>query len=370
MALPTGSVGQSWGTFAFPITAGSPAVSRSLPTEFVVTYEAPEGLYASCLSTYTLRTREMGQVSSSIADLGDYQRITWRILDTTAPGVIDTVFFTVRGALVIGIGDIEFYYQFEFGVSESLQRRKGLFITSESSPHLSIEPFNFQTNLKLPGDIYLIPSGLSIDPGLRIIEVGATGNQYTGSFWTARLTQSIDELISRVTASNAVYALTGLITDRGYVTPLSGGIAPLVRNWDWDGGLYMADSTSVAIYGTNKNFLIPSGSLIIRDGSEILSGSVNVESGSIYIRGPAVRFDMLGESASAFVQGQPFVHLTQSTSPIVSVESGSPFLPDGTMVLVPDPATSSLLQEMHIRAKGNWYTLVTQSFDVMDGGFY
>jgi len=368
MALPTGSAGQSWGTFAFPITAGSAPVSRSLPTTFTITYEAPKGVYSSCLATFTLLSREIGDATASLgSSTADPQTITWNIFDTTAPGVVDTVFYVVRDTLQIGIGDIEFFYQFELAWPSPGQR-KGSFITSESSPHLSIEPLNFQTDLKLPGDIYLVPRGLGLDPGLRIIDVDVTGSTYTGSFMTARLTESIDTLAARVTESQAIFALSGLITDRGYVTTVSGGVGPLIRNWDWDGGFYMASSASVSVYGTDKDFLLPSGSLIIRDASDILSGSLNVESGSIYIRGPVVRFEILGESGSAFLQGQPFVHLTQSSSPIVNVTTGEPFVADGTMILVPD--SGSLLQEMHIRADGNWYTLVSQSFDILDGGSY
>jgi len=368
MAIPTGPNAQSWGTFAFPISVGAAAVSRSLPTGFVVTYEAPKGVYAGCLADYTLRVKEIGGMQAEIADVGvTAQRVTWTLLDTTAPGVVDTVFYVTRDAIVIGLGDIEFHYQIDYAWPSPGQR-KGLYITSESSPHISIEPLNFKSDLKLPGDIYLLPSGLGLDPGLRLIDVDSAGDTYTGSFMTARVTESISTLAARVTESNAIFALSGLITDRGYATAVSGGIGPLVRNWDWDGGFYMVSSDNVSVYGTDKDFLLPSGSLVVRDGSELLSGSLNVESGSIYIGGPVVRFEILGESSSAFLQGQAFVHLTQSSAPIVNIGTGEPFLADGTMVLVPD--SGSLLQEMHIRADGNWYTLVSQSFDVIDGGIY
>jgi len=368
MAIPTGSNAQSWGTFAFPVDAGSAPVSRSLPTALVVTYDAPKGLYATCLSNDSLRVREIGEMVAEVTTVtAAVQRVTWQLLDTTAPGVVDTVFYAPREGMLIGLGDIEFYYQFDYSWPSPGQR-KGLYITSESSSHLSIEPLNFKSDLKLPGDIYLLPNNLGIDPGLRLIDVDVTGSAYTGSFMTARISESIETLVSRVTESNAIFALSGLITDRGYATAVTGGVGPLVRNWDWDGGFYMVSSDDVSVYGTDKDFLLPSGSLVVRDASDIFSGSLNVESGSIYIRGPVVRFEVLGESSSAYLQGQAFVHLTQSSAPIVNVGTGEPFLADGTMVLVPD--SGSTLQEMHVRADGNWYTLVSQSFDVIDAGTY
>ena len=389
MALPTGSSGQSWKTFAPPPSIGAAAISRPLPIEHKVLYEAPIGFYIACLGTFVGNTVAFGSSSFTIKRLGapDIQQVSWSMFSTTALGIFDSIFFLPSDQLFFGFGDGNFHFGFGLGSPDPNQAsgsRSGLFITSMSalpeetfaeSPHLSLEPLNFESDLKIEGDIYIVPAGISVAPGMKIVDVGSFGQKYTGSFLRTRVTESTDQLIARFTSSDAptgiFLSLKGLIAQE-LVTVLSGGIGPLIRNDSWGGGMFMPTFSQVAVFGDSKIFSVPSGSFITRDDLNILSGSLNVTSGSIYIRGNFARLEIIGQSASAFfTKGfypQPWGRLTESKVSVVNLETGDPALFDGTFLLVPSASTADLL-ELHARVSGTWFPIVPP-IDLIDGGTY
>lgn len=391
MSLPTGSSGQSWGISASLITSGAgevQAISRDLPVDHIVLYEAPTGLYSACIATFdgvvrAMTTSSFAVVIATDVSANDIQQVSWSLGSTTAPGIFDTVLFALRDQLFFGLDLGTFHFAFGMGSPArgvATGSRKGLLITSLSaqpnettaeSPHMSLEPANFESSLKFQGDLYFVTGASSIKPGMRVIDAGGLGQLYTGSFWTARVSESIIELINRYTSSDAPtasLALNNLVLNEGIITINSGGIAPLIRNSDWGGGFFMPASSRVAVYGDSKDFLVPSGNFTALVDADILSGTLNVFSGSIYLRGPVVLLEISGISASAFINNQPWSAVTVSNVRIDKV-TGDPGLPDGVLYLTPSASTANL-DEAFIRASGSWIPLVTQSFDIVDGGGY
>lgn len=386
MALPTGSSGQSWKTFAPPPSIGAAAISRPLPIEHKVLYEAPIGFYIACLGTFVGNTVAFGSSSFTIKRLGtpDIQQVSWSLSTTVAPGVFDSIFFVLTNQLVFGL-DGDFHFAFTEGYSDPRQvsgTRKGLLITSLSaqpsesvaeSPHMSLDPSSFQSDIKIQGDLYYVLAGVPVKAGLKIIDVGAFGQLYTGSFLSVRPTESLNQLINRFTSSDVPtgswLGLNAVITNEGFITvntPSQSG--SLIRNATWGAGFFMSDSGTIAVFGDNKDFLIPSGNITSLNGLEILSGSLNVFSGSILIQGDGVRLEISGLSASAHIIGQLWSSVTVSNVPIDKVV-GSPGLPDGVLYLTPSASTSEL-EEAHIRVSGTWVPIISQSFDIIDGGFF
>ncbi len=390
MALPTGSSGQSWKTFAPPPSIGAGAISLPLPIEHKILYEAPIGFYITCFGTFTGNTVTFGLSSFGIARKGtpDIQQVSWSLSTTTAPGVFDSIFFVLTDQFTFVLGDGNFHFGFGLGNPDPNQAsgsRRGLYITSMSalpeetvaeSPHLSLEPLNFESDLKVEGDIYIVPAGISVAPGMRIVDIGSFGQKYTGSFLRARTTESTAQIVARFTSSDAptgtYLGLKDLVVQE-LVTVLSGGIGPLIRNDDWGGGMFMPTFSQVAVFGGSKIFSVPSGNFVTRDNLDILSGSLNVTSGNIYIQGNFARLEIIGTSASAFfTKGyypQPWGRLTESNVTVVSVEAGTPALFDGTFLLIPSASTAELL-ELHTRVSGSWFPIITSSFALIDGGTY
>lgn len=392
MALPTGSDGQSWKTFAPAPAVDAAAIERSLPTAAVITYIAPLGLYAECLdSGFVGLPQPIGTGSFTLVQdtSPDIQTLTWNLFTTTAPGVFDSILFAV--VIVTGLqfafslNDGDFHFAFIEGYSDPLGlsgSRKGLLIESLSaqpnetvaeSPHMSLEPGDFQSSLQLAGDMWFASGVLPVKPGLKMVDSAVSGVLYTGSFLTARATESLAELVTRfgtIDAPTQSYlGLNVVVVDEGFVTVNSGGIGPLVRNDIWGGGFFMPDSTSVALYGAGKDFLVPSGNFSALTDLEIISGSLNVFSGSILIQGNSSRLEISGTSASFFLNNQPVASVTVSNVRVDQI-TNLPALPDGIIYLTPSASTSNL-DEAFFRASGTWAKLVSQSFDdVLDGGFF
>lgn len=389
MAIPTGSDGQSWRTFAPAPTVGAGVIERNLPISASVYYEAPLGLFADCLtfdfigSVFVFGTSSFTLAQSQTPDI---QQLSWSLSTTTAPGIFDSIFFVIGDQqLRFSINDGNFHFAFIQGYGDPLEAsgsRRGLLITSLSaqpsesvaeSPHMSFEPADFESALKLPGDIWFASGVLSVRPGLKMIDSSAPGTLYTGSFLTARATESAAELVTRFGTTDApsgtFLGLKAVVVDEGLITVNSGGLGPLIRNEVWGGGFFMSDSNSVAVFGVNKEFLIPSGNITSLKGLQTTSGSLNVFSGSILISGDGVRLEISGQSSSMFINGQPVAAVTVSNVPVDKI-TGAPGLRDGTIYLTPSASTSNL-EEAFIRTSGTWVTLVTQSFeDVFDGGTF
>ncbi|KKN02870.1 hypothetical protein LCGC14_1113410 [marine sediment metagenome] len=387
MALPTGSSGQSWKTFAPPPSVGAGAVSLPLPIEHKILYEAPIGFYISCLGNFVGNAATFGSSSFTIARKGspDIQQVSWSLSSTVAPGVFDSIFFVITDQLFFALGDGDFHFAFVEGYADPRQvsgSRKGLLIESLSaqpnetvaeSPHMSLEPTSFQSDIKLQGDLYYVLAGVPVKAGLKIIDVGAFGQLYTGSFLSVRPTESLNQLINRFTSSDiptsSLLGLNALVVDNTFITvntPSHSG--SLIRNATWGGGFFMPDSDTVAVFGEDKDFLVANGSVTSLTGLEILSGTLNVFSGSIYIRGDVVRLEISGLSASAHIIGQRWAAVTVSNVPIDKI-AGTPGLPDGVLYLTPSASTSDL-EEAHIRVSGTWVPIISHSFDTLDGGFF
>lgn len=388
MALPTGSNGQSWREFAPPPEVGARTIEKNLPISASVLYEAPLGLFAQCIggnlfigsvfafgtSSFTLEQ----QPSPAI------QKVSWSLSTTTAPGIFDTIFFVLGGQqLQFSINDGNFHFAFVQGYGDPLEAsgsRRGMLITSLSaqpsetfaeSPHMSFEPSDFGGTL-LPGDLWFASGVLPVRPGLRMVDSAVSGASYIGSFLTARATESVSELVARFgtadSPSGTLLGLKAVVVDEGLVTVASDGIGPLIRNDTWGGGFFMPSSGTVAVFGTAKEFLVPSGNFTVLTGADIISGTLNVFSGSIYIQGDNVRLEISGQSASMFINNQPVASVTVSNVRI-DQGAGTPALPDGVIYLTPSASTSNL-DEAFIRASGTWVPIVTESFGVLDGGFF
>lgn len=395
--IPTASVGVSWLSQSSAVSSGSSAIARNLPVPYSIFYEAPTGLYATCIGAFSGTIRMGGSSSYALglfnfSSSRDIQTLTWSITTTNAPGVFDTIDYWLRRDFRFLLSGIEFHYKFDSG-SFLTDSRTGFVIYSASStssadaaaasasPHITIDPLNFDSDNKLPGDIYLVPDGLTIPRGLRLIDLNTFGLPYTGSFITSVRNETIFSATIRATSLDApthsIAGWNGVVTNQGYITVTSGGIGPLIRNATWAGGLYMPDSGTVAIYGPQMVFTVPSGSVTIFDSLQLVSGTLNVMSGSIYLRGPVVSLSLDGVSASGLLNGLPWASLTQSRTPVVDLIAGTPALPDGVLLLVPSSSgvpisTTSDLQELHVRISGSWFTVVTQStsFPLLDGGSY
>lgn len=389
MAIPTGSDGQSWKDFAPNPSIGASTIERALPISASVYYEAPTGLFAACLTGVIGTVFPFGTSSFTIDDSTspDIQQLSWSLSTTTAPGIFDSIFFIiVTQQLQFSINDGNFHFAFIPGYGDPLEQsgsRKGLLITSLSaqpqetvadSPHMSMEPADFESALKLTGDMWFASGVLSVAPGLKMIDSAVSGALYTGSFLTARSTESVTELATRFgtadAPANKFLGLKIVVVDEGLVTVNSGGIGPLIRNDTWGGGFFMPNSNSVAVFGTDKEFLVPSGNFTVLTGADIISGSLNVFSGSIYIQGNNVRLEISGQSSSMFINNQPVASVTVSNVRVDQVLN-EPELPDGVIYLTPSASTSNL-DEAFIRTSGSWVNLVTQSVDqdVFDGGFF
>lgn len=391
MALPTGSDGQSWGTFMPLPIVGAPAIERALPISASVLYEAPLGLYGPCFffniflgnvfrfgtSSFTLQQTTLGP---------DIQRLSWSLSTTTAPGVFDSI-FSIPGPdqLRFSINDGNFHFAFIQGYGDSLEAsgsRRGMLITSLSSqpsetfaesPHMSFEVADFESALKLPGDLWFASGVLSIAPGLKMIDSAVSGALYTGSFLTARATESRLELAIRFGTADApinkFLGLRAVVVNEGFITVNSASVSgALVRNDTWGGGFFMPDFGTVAVFGTNKEFLVPSGNFTSLTGLELISGSLNVFTGSILISGDGVRLEISGQSSSMYINNQLVASVTVSNVR-VDQAANTPALFDGVIFLTPSASTSNL-DEAFIRSSGSWVKLVSQSFDVLDGGFF
>ena len=388
MALPTGSDGQSWGTFMPIPEKGAAAIERALPVSASVLYEAPIGLYGTCFifNTFTGNVFRFGTSSFSLVQTPEIQQISWSLSTTTAPGVFDSIFSVPgRDQLRFSINEGDFHFAFIPGYGDPLEQsgsRRGLLITSLSSqpsetfaesPHMSFEPGDFESPTKLAGDLWFASGVLPLAPGLKMIDSAVSGALYTGSFLTARATESLVELATRFGTTDApinkFLGLNALVVNEGFVTVNSASVSgALVRNDTWGGGFFMPDIGAVAVFGIGKEFLVPSGNFTSLTGLEVISGSLNVFTGSILIRGDAARLEISGQSASMYLNNQLVASVTVSNVP-VDLVANTPALFDGVIYLTPSASTSNL-EEAFIRASGSWVKLVSQSFDTLDGGFF
>ena len=256
------------------------------------------------------------------------------------------------------------YYAF---TSASAQR-KGLYLSAVSgSPPISLEPRSGSPDYLLEGDIWYEQSGSAGDGNLFVAEKDAEGTASAHRFVTAREGETVQQIINRFGTSDAPTDLrvgaNAVVVNGHFVTINSESLSgSLIWNASWSGGLAMLDANTIVISGSDKNFLVPSGSASIERGDFVVqSGSIEVYSGNMVIKGDSASFDISGSSISASLQGNPIMSILTG-----SINSGSlsPVPIDGTLYV----NTSSL--EKSLRASGTYFDLDFTAPSVVDGGSY
>lgn len=260
--------------------------------------------------------------------------------------------------------------EFFYAATSASAQRKGLFMSAISgSPHMALVPRSGSPDFLLEGDVWFEESGSTGDGNFFVAERSTVGGVIvTHRIVTSREDEiSIEQIVSRFTSSDAPSDLrigaNAIVLDNFYVTINSAGVSgSLVRNDTFGGGLFMSDADTVAVFGTGKDFLVPSGSVVIERGSfTILSGSLQVISGNIILRGDSSSFNISGSNISASLQGNPIASILTGS---VSSESLSPVPTDGTIYV----NTGTL--DVSIRASGTFFELDVDAPDIVDGGFY
>ena len=272
---------------------------------------------------------------------------------------------------IAGVGG-EIGPEFFYAVTSASAQRKGLYLTAISgSPPVSLEPRVGQPEFLLEGDLWFEESGSAGDGNLFIAERSVETNVVIAQrIVTSRENETtIDQIVSRFTSSDAPLQLrvgaNAVVIDNFYVTVNSASLSgSLVRNDTWGGGVFMSDENTVAVQGTGKNWLVPSGSSIVEIGSfTIQSGSANILSGNIILQGDSSSFDISGSSISASLLGNPIISVLTGS---ISSESLSPVPIDGTLYI----DTSSSPPVRSIRASGTFFQLGPEIPDIADGGIY
>ena len=260
--------------------------------------------------------------------------------------------------------------EFFFAETSASAQRKGVFLSAISgSPHMALVPRSGPPDFLLEGDFWFEESGSTGDGNLYVAERSTAGGLIViHRIVTTRDDETtIDQIVTRFGTSDAPTDLrigaNAVVIDNFYVTINSASNSgTLVRNDDWGGGLHMPDIDTVAVFGADKDFLVPSGSVLVEVGSfTILSGSLQVTSGNIILHGDSSSFNISGSSISASLQGNPIASVLTGS---VSSQSLSPIPIDGTIYV----NTASL--DVSIRASGTFFDLDVDVPDEVDGGFF
>lgn len=292
---------------------------------------------------------------------------------------------------------------FQYALTDAVTTRYGVIINAYTgSPQLSLEPVQKHPSQPVQGDIWfarhLPTSGTT--SGLFYYDLisgsGPTGIGKRHKVVTTRedviTTQSlIDLYFSNNRPSGTYIAVTGLASS-DWITTLgqTGSYANAGwLNYTWQGGIWMMDSGTVAVYGSNKNFAVPSGSissslgifvnqggirivsgnLLLNSGSILMTGSLNIlsggltlESGNFILSGNAANFIISGSGATATIRGNNILNVIVSG---ISSESLLPQPPNGTLFV----NTSNFL--VSVRNSNTWYLITSGGLDsIIDGGSY
>jgi hypothetical protein len=283
MALPVNTAGNSWITF----TQNSTVLALSLPEPYTVVYRArrPEE-YLTCLGLGTRRIGvtwyQIGSASIQIArsDNNDIIRIVqW---DTTYPGIIDQHTFEFFSSFRFGITSQSFVY----GLTDVTSSRFGLIMNnvSQSDNVLSLEPYNPPSGTVFWGDVWFNPTSSFGNTGIRFINVDAygTSSQYVlgtiGDHVSSSFQYEPHYSSSRTRPTGSLLYINSIATNDWFVSVGDSGW----RNVIWDGGIWQTGSGSVDVYGPNKNFFVPSGSVT---ASGYYGGDFRLRSGSFFVLG-------------------------------------------------------------------------------------
>lgn len=259
-----------------------------------------------------------------------------------------------------------------FAFTTASAQRKGLFLSGVSgSPHISLEPRSGSPDFILAGDMWFEESGSSGDGNLFVAEQNLSDSAIVAHrVVTSRVDETtIDQIVLRYSGSNPDapanlrIGANAVVLDNFYVTVNTAGQSgSLVRNATWNGGVFMSDSDTVAVSGSGIDFLVPSGAVVLEQGTfTILSGTVQVFSGNILLHGDSSSFNISGSSISASLLGNPIASVLTGS---VNSASLSPAPIDGTIYV----NTSSL--DISIRADETFFDLNIDQPDAFDGGFF
>ena len=262
--------------------------------------------------------------------------------------------------------------EFFYAQTSASAARKGVYMQAISgSPHMSLEPRSGSPDFILEGDLWFEESGSTGDGNLFVAERSTAGGVIViHRVVTSRDDEvSIDQIVSRFTSSDAPTDLrigaNAVVIDNFFVTVNSASLSgTLVRNATWGGGLFMPDVDTVAVFGTDKDFSVPSGSILVERGNlTVLSGSAQITSGNIILHGDFSSFNISGSSISASLRGQPIASVLTGS---ISSESLSPVPIDGTIYV----NTGSAAPAVSIRASGTFFDLDVDEPATVDGGFF
>lgn len=272
---------------------GGTPIAYPLPATSSVYWSSSVALSGSDTSHISLSYYEMGAPSSSIdlEYLGGELIVTWSQTTTMFPGFFSGI-YEMQGEdepeppppttsfddseLEININGIIY----EYSLVSSSYIRRGIFVNESSgSPQISMEPVEQDPDQVFSGDMWLLSSSVYSDGagGLRFANEDQSGNTYVTRVVTSRITETTYESsVSRMSSVNAPRGLVidakSFVANRWFVTVNSGSISGSGwMNAPWSGGIHMPDEDTVAVYGINKDFSVPSGSLIV-SGTTTING--------------------------------------------------------------------------------------------------
>jgi hypothetical protein len=292
---------------------------------------------------------------------------------------------------------------YQYALTDATVTRYGVIVNAYTgSPQLSLEPVAAHPTQPVQGDIWfaqnLPASGTT--SGLFYYDLisgsGPTAIGRRHKVVTTRedllTTQSLIDLYFTNNRPSGTYvAVSGLAASDWIVTIGQTGSYANAGwlNFTWQGGIWMQDSGTVAVFGSGKNFAVPSGSLssslgifinqggirivsgnlLLNTGSILMTGSVNimsggltVESGNLIISGNTANFVISGSGATATIRGNNILNVIVSGA---SSESLVPQPPNGTLFV----NTSNFL--VSVRENNTWYMITSGGLDtILDGGSY
>jgi hypothetical protein len=364
MPLPVVN-GSSWLTG----TLNSPPVQLTLPVPEVVRYSAKLGDYAVCgiSSHYKVDVVPIATASLRVVKRNDEIALEWVLTNTVVPGLIDTINYEYRENLEFELAGVTFHY----ALAATTESREGLYVNQVTgSAVLSLETGSVIGGQFRKGDAWVGPDGV-----LRVIDTNLNGGLYTSSILTARYSP-LSATVGKVEQGLGKSISLGInnLYSRGFVTVNSPtSIGRGFRNLDWNGGLYMLDSGTVAVWG-GHGFRVPSGSLrvwntVLVDNFptpiRLNRGDVIIHSGSLGINGflQAVQLRGLGVSSSIFINGKSVAVLYDRTGSFD--DSSGAFAADWYLY-----RGESVY--MYVRANNDWYTLISSSlfYPQIDGGVF
>jgi hypothetical protein len=313
-----------------------------------------------------------------------------QISASDAPAGPFFVAITQTGSLTVAFTTI----QFNYGTTTGSISRIGIVVNAQSgSPQLSLEPVNVDPTVKFPGDIWFRGGNGAGDPNFMFADADTTGSTYIARIMASRDGESSGSLIARFGTSDApsssILGVNTIVTDNWLITVnsalMTGGGW---QNVTWGGGIYMPDSGTVAVWsraGQSHNFLIPSGTLIVKNSFIIQSGSFTVLSGSmtlnsgslvltsgnlvvqdtsgtIFLSGSKTQLSLSGSGAQILLRGTPVIAIMTGSLNSSSLTSPS----DGTLYI----NTGTLPNQISLRTNSQWVDFALTSPLLIDDGFF